>query len=221
MRLQVNRAAGDPEGLGCSVLSDSIATIGATEASLDAGLIGVAVRCGSLSKSQRDQQNRYNDQQEYIFHGILLGSSTGGSLEFHLGFNFAFDPYAELSRVVYRSSIRPGNLEHPEWNNTNSTDQGFYCLFKRAHIRFGSESSASRSRLFSAESGSAILAGARRNCGRRNGLATTIRVNNEWHSPVTTKSFWGVHVAACVHPRATSGLLELAHDNIQAGFFVG
>jgi len=33
-----------------------------------------------------------------------------------LGFDFAADPYAELGRVVRRSSFQPRDLEHPEWN---------------------------------------------------------------------------------------------------------
>lgn len=71
---------------------------------IDAGLLGVAARCRSLSKFQCDQQNRYNDQEihsttieKYILHGIpflpLPGSLMCGGLKFHLGFDFASDPY--------------------------------------------------------------------------------------------------------------------------------
>ena len=71
---------------------------------IDAGLLGVAARCRSLSKFQCDQQNRYNDQEihsttieKYILHGIpflpLPGSLMWGGLKFHLGFDFASDPY--------------------------------------------------------------------------------------------------------------------------------
>jgi hypothetical protein len=73
MGLQINRAARDSEGLGCAVLGYGVVAVGAAEASLDAGLLGIAVRCGSLSNPQWDQQKRYSDRQKCFLHGILLG----------------------------------------------------------------------------------------------------------------------------------------------------
>jgi hypothetical protein len=57
--------------------------------------------------------------------------------ECHFGFDFASDAYAELSRAfVHRSSFRPRNLEHPEWDSTHSIGHELGCLIKSAHIRF-------------------------------------------------------------------------------------
>ena len=48
---------------------------------------------------------------------------------------FASDPYAELSRIVRRSSFRLRNLERPEWNRTNCIRLAVDCLIKSAHVR--------------------------------------------------------------------------------------
>jgi hypothetical protein len=100
MWLQVNSAAADFKSLRCAILRYGVITIRATEASLDTGLVSVAAGGRSLSKRQCDQQNRYNDEQKHVFHRILLRFSPCGALEFHLGFDFASDPYAELARCV-------------------------------------------------------------------------------------------------------------------------
>jgi len=52
--------------------------------------------------------------------GLVRRAASVGGLRFHLGFDFAVGPCAEYSRVVQRLNFRPGNLEHPEWNSTNS-----------------------------------------------------------------------------------------------------
>src|SRR5450631_589383 len=100
MWFQVHGAAGDFESLSCAFLRYGVITIGATKASLDASLVGVATRRGSLSKRECDQHHRYNDQQKYIFHRILLRFSTGGGLDCHLGFDFASDSLTQNSRAL-------------------------------------------------------------------------------------------------------------------------
>lgn len=115
---------------------------------IDAGLLGVLLGAGVCSNSnvtsrtgttiekyilQRSKNTFYMES----LPAPSSGFSTCGGLEFHLGLDLVSDPYAETSRVVYRSSTRPGNLEQPERNSTNSIGHGLDCLFKKAHIRLG------------------------------------------------------------------------------------
>jgi hypothetical protein len=118
MRLEINTAGGDLENLTRAVFHDGVVSVRSTHATFDIGRVGVTASLGSLRKPQRHQQGRYNDQQEYWFHGILLRFPPCGGLRFHLGFDFAVGPYAERLRVVHRLSsglgtwsIRSGTKE--------------------------------------------------------------------------------------------------------------
>jgi hypothetical protein len=71
MWLEINTAASDFENVASVVLRNCVVTIRATQATLNVGLVCIDARRGSLCKPQRDQQGRYNDQQEYSLHGIL------------------------------------------------------------------------------------------------------------------------------------------------------
>jgi hypothetical protein len=71
MWLEINTAASDLENVTSVVLRNCVVTIRATQATLNVGLVCIDACRGSLCKPQRDQQGRYNDQQEYSLHGIL------------------------------------------------------------------------------------------------------------------------------------------------------
>jgi hypothetical protein len=68
MRLEINAAGSDLENVSSVVLHNRVITIRATQATLNAGLVCIAARPGSLCKPQCDQQGRYNDQQECSLH---------------------------------------------------------------------------------------------------------------------------------------------------------
>jgi hypothetical protein len=134
MWLEINAAGGDFENLTSAVFRNCVEPLRSAQATLNVGLAHVGTNVGSLRKAQRHQQGRYNHQQEYSFHGILLRFSPCGGLRFHLGFDFAVGPYAEHSRVYAPVEFRPENLEHPEWNSTNPIWYQFDCLFTNAHM---------------------------------------------------------------------------------------
>src|ERR1700687_2449026 len=71
MRLEINTAGSDLESLASVVLHNCVVTVRATQTTLNVGLVCIDARGGSLCKPQRDQQGRYNDQQECSLHGIL------------------------------------------------------------------------------------------------------------------------------------------------------
>jgi len=70
MRLEVNTTGSDLENVAGVVFHHCVITIGAAQATLNGGLVCIDARRGSLCKPQRDQQGRYNDQQECFFHGV-------------------------------------------------------------------------------------------------------------------------------------------------------
>jgi hypothetical protein len=80
MGLEISAAGGDPENLAGIVVRDGVVAVRATQATLHVDLVRIAARRGSLCKPQRDQQGRYNDQQEYSLHGILREVSPCGGL---------------------------------------------------------------------------------------------------------------------------------------------
>src|SRR5712692_5933179 len=86
MWLEINTAGGDRENVASVVFRNCVVTIRATQATLNVGLVCFDARRGSLGKPQRDQQGRYNDQQECSLHGILRRFSPCSGLKFRLGF---------------------------------------------------------------------------------------------------------------------------------------
>jgi hypothetical protein len=86
MLLEINTVGSDLENVARTVFHNCVVTIRAPQATLN-GLVSIAARRGSLCKPKRDQQGRYNDQQECSLHGILRGFSPCGGLKFRLGFD--------------------------------------------------------------------------------------------------------------------------------------
>jgi hypothetical protein len=99
MWLEIDTAGRDLENMARVVLHNCVVTIRATQATLNVGLVCVDARRGSLCKPQRDQQGRYNDQQQCSLHGILRRFSPCGGLKFRLGFDSASDSHVEPSRL--------------------------------------------------------------------------------------------------------------------------
>jgi hypothetical protein len=73
MLIEINTIGSDLENVARAVFHDCVVTVRATQATLN-GLVRVDARYGSLCEPQRDQQGRYNDQQQCSLHGILRGS---------------------------------------------------------------------------------------------------------------------------------------------------
>jgi hypothetical protein len=115
MGLKIDAAASDLENVARVVLHNCVITIRATQATLNVGLVCVDACRGSLCKTQRDQQGRYNDQQQCSFHGILRGFSPCGGLKFRLGFDSASDSGVEPSRLsgsglrTWSIQVKPDN----------------------------------------------------------------------------------------------------------------
>jgi hypothetical protein len=99
MGLEIDTASGDLENVASVVLHNCVVTIRTTQATLNVGLVCIDARRGSLCKPQRDQQGRYDDQQECSLHGILRKFSPCGGLKFRLGFDSASDSDVEPSRL--------------------------------------------------------------------------------------------------------------------------
>src|ERR1019366_3119777 len=99
MRLEIDTAGSDLERVARFVLHNCVITIRAAQTTLNGGLVSIDARRGSLCKPQRNQQGRYNDQQECSFHGILRRFSPCGGLEFRLGFDSASDSDVEPPRL--------------------------------------------------------------------------------------------------------------------------
>jgi hypothetical protein len=99
MRLEIDTTGGDLENAAGVVLHNCVITNRATQATLNVALVCIDARRGSLCKPQRDQQGRYNDQQQCSFHGLLRGFSPCGGLKFRLGFDSASDSDVEPSRL--------------------------------------------------------------------------------------------------------------------------
>src|ERR1039457_6240749 len=95
MRLEIDTAGSDLESVARVVLHNCVITIRAAQTTLNGGLVSIGARRGSLCKPQRDQQGRYNHQQECSLHGILRRFSPCGGLEFRLGFDSASDSDVE------------------------------------------------------------------------------------------------------------------------------
>ena len=97
MLLEINAARSDLENAAGAVFDKRVITIRAAQAALNVALLWIAARRGSLCKPQRDQQGRYNDQQQCSLHGILRRFSPCGGLKFRLGFDTASDSDVEPS----------------------------------------------------------------------------------------------------------------------------
>jgi hypothetical protein len=80
IRFEIRIAGRDLENLARVFFRNGVVTVRATQATLNVDLVGIAARRWSLCKPKRDQQGRYNDQQEYSLHGILLEGSPCGDL---------------------------------------------------------------------------------------------------------------------------------------------
>lgn len=80
IRLEISTAGSDLENLARVVFCNGVVALRAAQASFNVHLVGVAARRGSLCKPHRDQQCRYNDQQEYSLHRILLEVPPCGGL---------------------------------------------------------------------------------------------------------------------------------------------
>jgi hypothetical protein len=62
MRLEINTAGGDLENLTCAIFRNCVVAIRSTQATFNVGLGSIAASVGSLRKTQRCQQARYNHQ---------------------------------------------------------------------------------------------------------------------------------------------------------------
>jgi hypothetical protein len=71
IRFEISAAGSDFENLAGTVFGNGVTAVRATHATFDADLVCVAASRGSLGKTHRNQQCRYNEQQEYSLHGIL------------------------------------------------------------------------------------------------------------------------------------------------------
>jgi hypothetical protein len=69
MCLEINTVGSDFENVAGLVFHHGVIAIRTTQATLNGGLIWSAARWGSLCKPQRDQQGRYNYQQQCSLHG--------------------------------------------------------------------------------------------------------------------------------------------------------
>jgi hypothetical protein len=128
--LEINSARGDLENAAGVVFHNRVVAIRATQATLNVGLVCIDARRGSLGKPQRDQQGRYDDQQECSLHGILRRFSPCGGLKFRLGFDPASDSGVEPSGLsgsgvrTWSIQVKPHNLIRQESG----------CLLQTAHI---------------------------------------------------------------------------------------
>jgi hypothetical protein len=118
MQFEINTAGGDFENLTSAIFRNRVVAIRSSQATFNVGRVRVAGSFGGLRKPQRHQQGRYNHQQQYSFHGILLRFPPCGGPRFHLGFDFAVGPYAERLRVVHRLSSGLGT-----WSIRSGTAQ--------------------------------------------------------------------------------------------------
>ena len=115
MLLEIDSVGGDLENVARAVFHNCVVTVRAPQATLN-GLVCIDARRGSLCKRQRDQQGRYNDQQECSLHGILRGFSPCGGLKFRLGFDTASDSDVEPSRLsgsglrTWSIQVKPHNF---------------------------------------------------------------------------------------------------------------
>jgi hypothetical protein len=91
VRLEINTAGSDLEIVASLVFDNCVAAKGATQATLNAGLVSIDARRGSLCKPQRDQHGRCNDQQQCFLHETLRRFSPCGGLKFRLGLILASD----------------------------------------------------------------------------------------------------------------------------------
>jgi hypothetical protein len=98
MRLEISAAGSDLENLASVVFRNGVVTVRATQAPFNVDLVGIAACRGSLCKPQRDQQGRYNNQQEYSLHGILEEVSPFGG-RIPLGLDCASDFSVDCLRV--------------------------------------------------------------------------------------------------------------------------
>jgi hypothetical protein len=78
IRLEIGGAGRDLENLARVVFRNGVVGVRSTQATFDVDLVSIAAHRGSLCKPHRDQQGRYNDQQEYSLHGILREVSPCG-----------------------------------------------------------------------------------------------------------------------------------------------
>jgi len=62
MWLEINAAAGNLENLTCAIFRNCVVAISSSQATFNVGLVRVAASVGSLRKTQRHQQARYNHQ---------------------------------------------------------------------------------------------------------------------------------------------------------------
>jgi hypothetical protein len=62
MRLEINTAAGDLENLTCAIFRNCVVAIRSCQATFNVSLVRIAAGVGSLRKTQRYQQARYNHQ---------------------------------------------------------------------------------------------------------------------------------------------------------------
>jgi hypothetical protein len=115
MWLELDTAGSDLENVASVVFHNGVVTIRATQATLNVGLVCIDARRGSLCKP-RDQQGRYNDQQECSLHGILRRFSPCGGLKSRLEFDSASDSDVEPLRLsgsglrTWSIQVKPHNF---------------------------------------------------------------------------------------------------------------
>jgi hypothetical protein len=85
MGLEIDTAGGDLENLTSAIFCNCVVAISSTQTTFNVSRVRVAASVGSLRKPQSHQHGRYNHQQEYFFHGILLRFSPCGGLKVSLG----------------------------------------------------------------------------------------------------------------------------------------
>src|SRR5450759_3260881 len=131
MRLEIDTAGSDLESVTRVVLHNCVITIRATQATLNVGLVSIGARRGSLCKPQRNQQGRYNDQQECSLHGILRRFSPCGGLEFRLGFDSASDSDVEPPWLS-GSGLRTWSVQVKPYNS--SSVRIWLAVPNRSHV---------------------------------------------------------------------------------------
>jgi hypothetical protein len=62
MWLEINTAGGDLENLTSAIFRNRVVAVRSTQATFNVGLVRIAASVGSLRKTQRRQQARYNHQ---------------------------------------------------------------------------------------------------------------------------------------------------------------
>jgi hypothetical protein len=110
MWLEINGAGCDLESFASVVFHYRVVRSRATQASFNVALVSFGAGRGSLRKSKRDQQGRYNHPQRCSLHGRPPKNLALRRSEISLGICFGF---RFLRRTQEAFGLWLENLEHP------------------------------------------------------------------------------------------------------------